>query len=300
MRSVLALLAATLVLGAPALAGSRPAPVETHVLATGTAPCGSAVHGGSLWVGVYEAGTLLRIGGERVVERVRIGRWACRVAVDRRAVWVARDLARELVRVDRSNGRIARTRLEGQPFDVLLAGGSIFATGFDTGSVSRVDPETRHVARVYRVGRKPTGLALCGGRVWVGHGEGARWITSIHPTTHRVRRVALGAAAPRAPVCLRSELWVTSPDTVLRLDPRTGRVRSRLTIGETLSDAAFGPDGLVWVTDKEHAVVHRLTPDGRQLVDSVPAGPGAFAVARMGEAMWVTSFAGADVRRYDP
>ena len=59
-------------------------------------------------------------------------------------------------------------------------------------------------------------------------------------------------------------------------------------------------DGLVWVTDKEHSLVRRVTPDGRAVVDSVVAGPGAFAVARLGDAMWVTSFAGSDVRRFDP
>lgn len=296
----LVLLAAALVLAAPALGGSRPAPVETHVLATGRAPCGSAEHGGSLWVGVYETGTLLRISGERVVERIRVGRWACRVALDRRALWVTRDRARELVRIDRKTGKLGRTRLAGMPFDVVLAGGSVFATGYDTGSVARVDPETRRVARVYRVGTKPAGLALCEGRVWVGHGAPATWVTSIDPATHRVRRVALGVASPGWPHCLLGTLWVTTPDTVLRLDPRTGRVRSRLTIGETLADVALGTDSLVWVTDKQHAVVHRVEPSGRQVVDSVPAGPGAFSVARAGEAMWVTSFAGVDVRRYDP
>jgi NHL repeat len=295
----LSLLAAALVLCAPALAGSGKAPVETHVLETGRAPCGSAVGAGSLWVGVYETGMLLRVSGERVAERIRVGRWACRVAVGGRAVWVARDSARELVRVDLRDRHVSRTRLGGMPFDVLLAAGSVFAVGHDTGAVSRVDPSTGRVSRVYRVGGRPSGLTLCAGRVWVGHNE-TTWLTSIHPATHRVRRVALGAADPRRPRCLRGELWVATPDTVLRLDPRTERVRSRLTLGETLADVALGPDGLVWVTDKENSAVQRLDPEGRRIVDTVPAGRGAFAVTRFGDAMWVTSFAGADVRRYDP
>jgi hypothetical protein len=87
---------------------------------------------------------------------------------------------------------------------------------------------------------------------------------------------------------------------VLRLDARTGRVLSRLELGETLADAAAGPDGLVWVTDKEHSVVRRVSSDGRFLVDSFPAGPGAFALARVGDSMWVTSFSGSDVRKFDP
>jgi len=35
-------------------------------------------------------------------------------------------------------------------------------------------------------------------------------------------------------------------------------------------------------------------------LDSFSAGPGAYALARAGDAMWVTSFAGADVRKFVP
>jgi hypothetical protein len=54
------------------------------------------------------------------------------------------------------------------------------------------------------------------------------------------------------------------------------------------------------VTDKQHSVVHRVDPLGREVVDSFPAGPGAYALARAGGAMWVTSFAGSDVRSFVP
>jgi hypothetical protein len=35
------------------------------------------------------------------------------------------------------------------------------------------------------------------------------------------------------------------------------------------------------------------------VVNSFAAGPGAFSLARAGGAMWITSFAGADIRRYE-
>jgi streptogramin lyase len=123
-------------------------------------------------------------------------------------------------------------------------------------------------------------------------------MTAIDPRTHRMQRVSVGTATPRSQMCIRGVVWVTTLDTVVRVDARTGRVLSRLRIGETLGQAAEAHDGLVWVTDKQHSVVHRLTPDGRLVMDSFPAGPGAFALARAGDAMWVTSFAGSDVRRY--
>jgi len=134
--------------------------------------------------------------------------------------------------------------------------------------------------------------------VWVGHGRDATWLTAIDPTTNRTTRVPVSAASPGWPHCIGGDVWVTTPDSVLRLDARTGRVLSRLKIDETLAHVAAGTDGLVWVTDKQHSVVHRVHPNGRSVVDSFPAGPGAFALARFDDAMWITSFAGADVRRY--
>ena len=61
---------------------------------------------------------------------------------------------------------------------------------------------------------------------------------------------------------------------------------------------AAAPDGTVWVTDKEHSGVLRIDPATDTVVDEVAAGPGAFAVVRAAGSMWVTSYAGSDIRRF--
>ena len=302
MRRVL-LLATALTLTATAVAGSRPTPVETAVVRTGEAPCGVvAARDGGLWVGVYGTGRVLRIDPQRgkVTTTVHIGRWACRVVVGPAAVWVTRDQAGEIVRISRGNGRLVHLKVGSGAFDVVLARGSVWSTSFDTGAIARFDAATTKLIRVYKDGPNPAGITSCRGRIWVGHGMDAGWLTAIDPLTNRVQRVAVGTRAPGWPSCIRGTIWVTTPDTILRVDPRTGRVLSRLRIDETLAYSAQGPDGFVWVTDKQHSVVHRVTADGRSVVDSFPAGPGAFALARLGNSMWVTSFAGSDVRRFDP
>jgi DNA-binding beta-propeller fold protein YncE len=53
------------------------------------------------------------------------------------------------------------------------------------------------------------------------------------------------------------------------------------------------------VTDKERSVVVRIDPATNSVVDSFRAGPGAFAMARVGDSVWVTSFAGSDMHRFD-
>jgi DNA-binding beta-propeller fold protein YncE len=172
MRLLLPIVAVALLVVAAAAAKPPQPPTETAVVGTGRAPCGLAAHGDELWVGVYEAGTLLRLDrAGRVQQRVRVGPWACRLAVDDDAVWVTRDRANAVVRIDRRSGRPRTTRIS-SPFDVIRAAGAIWASSFDTGTVTVSDPRSARTARTFRVGGNPAGLAWCGGYVWVGHGRG--------------------------------------------------------------------------------------------------------------------------------
>src|SRR6186997_212790 len=89
-------LGALLLVVVPSAPAEAPqAPVEAKVVATGRAPCGVVAHEGALWVGVYNSGAVLRINptSGRITKRIRIGPWPCRVAVDRRALWITRDRA---------------------------------------------------------------------------------------------------------------------------------------------------------------------------------------------------------------
>jgi streptogramin lyase len=297
----LAALALLLALLVPAAhAKLPPPPTETAVVPTGKAPCGLAVTGDSLLVGVYETGQLLRLDRSgRIAGRARVGRFACQVAVAGGATWVTRDNANEVVRVD-AGGRIRRIAVS-SPHDLAVAAGSVWVASFETGTVTRLGLTGRRRG-VLEVGGHPTGVAACGGRVWVGHGRDATWVTAIEPRTGRARRVDVGVPTPRWPRCVRGELWVTTESSALRLDPRTGAPRGRFELGDTLAEAGAGAPGRsagVWITDKEHSRVHRLDPVAGQVVDSFPAGPGALALEHFAGSVWVTSFAGSDVRRFD-
>ena len=57
---------------------------------------------------------------------------------------------------------------------------------------------------------------------------------------------------------------------------------------------------MILVTNKERSLVHRIHPAPRHVLDTFPAGPCALALARFAGSVWVTSFAGSDVRRFDP
>jgi hypothetical protein len=46
--------------------------------------------------------------------------------------------------------------------------------------------------------------------------------------------------------------------------------------------------------------VFRVDPDKQRVIDSFRAGPGAYVTLRAYRSMWVTSYAGNDVRRFRP
>jgi streptogramin lyase len=306
MRSVrvLALLALASVLVPAAGSGgeaSPPPPAQAIVVPTGPGPCGIASRTGSLWLGIYSTGTLLRIDGRgRVEARLPVGATPCRVAAGPAAVWVTLDRPGELVRVALGSGRRRHVPVGRGAFDVVLARGSAWVTSFEVGTVTRIDARTGRSTRVYKVGANPAGLAFCGDRIWVGHGRTATWLTEIDAQTNRIRRVDVGTPAPGWPRCVQNELWVTAPGQVLRVNASNGDVMGRLELGGTPAEAAAGSDGLAWITDKERSLVFRVDRKLVSIVDSFPAGPGAYALARLGTSMWVTSFAGTDVRRFDP
>jgi streptogramin lyase len=294
---------------APLAAGGAsklpPPPVAGAIVQTGRGPCGLAAFGGELWVGVYEAGAVLRVDrAGHVQRRYRVGRFACQVAVDGRAAWVTRDNADEVVRIDLRSGRLTRLYVA-SPLGVALAAGSAWVTSFETGAVTRIDARTGRVTRRFGVGGNPTGITVCEGRIWVGHGRSATWLTSIDPRTGRARRFDVQVPTPRWPRCIDGELWVTTEDSVLRVSPRTGEVRGHLLLGETLAEAglarsATGGVRAIWVTDKQRSLVHRVDPSSGGVVDSFPAGPGALAQARLAGSVWISSYAGSDIRRYRP
>jgi streptogramin lyase len=300
MRVVL-LLVAALAAAAIATAGNPPDPRQTRVVETGSGPCGIAVEAGSIWVGVYGTGKVLQIDAAtgRVRTRIDVGPWACRIAVGTDSIWVTRDRPGELVRVSRATGRTRRMPVGRGAFDVLLAGGSIWTTSYDTGAIVRVDPVRHRMTRVYKDGIRPAGLAWCNGRIWVGHGETATWLTRIDPASNAMRRVDVRTTNPGWPHCSHGALWIPASETLLKVSAATGKVLARTRLGGTLAAAADGPDALIWVTDKERSLVHRVYAEEAGVTDTFDAGPGAFALARVGDAMWITSFAGSDIRRYE-
>lgn len=112
-------------------------------------------------------------------------------------------------------------------------------------------------------------------------------------------RVPIGAARPGWFARGAPDLWISAADSdLLHVDPGTGAVLAHLHVGRTLGQGAETPDGTIWFPDKEQSLVYRIDPVRQRVVDSFPAGPGAYLALRAFGSMWALSYAGADVRRF--
>jgi streptogramin lyase len=297
MRTLLVGLVAAFV-GVPASTFKEPALIAT--IPTGTHPCGVVAAFGSVWV-ANDGGTLVRIdpSTNRVRKRIRVGAGACFLAADAHALWIA-NYTGGLVRVT-PRGRVTKIAIGETPDNVLVAYGRVWVTTWGAGKLAVVDPRRLKVVRRLDIGARPAGLAARNGAVWVGFGRDATAIARVSPRTFRIDRIDVGVREPRGFVAGTKDLWIqANTGDLLHFDPVTRRVLAHLEVGRTLAQGAVAPDGTIWIPDKEQNLVYRVDQARQRVVDSFPAGRGAYVTLRAYGSMWVTSYAGRDVRRFRP
>ena len=294
------ILAVSLLAGALAT-GSTPQ-VEARV-PTGNSPAGAVAAYGGIWVANDRSGTLTKIDPRtnRVTRRVRLKPGLFSVTAGFGALWVVNYERNSLTRVNPSTRSIRTVRVGAVPFDVLAAFGRVWVTAWEEGTLVQLNPRSLRVIRRIRIGPRPTGLRKASGAVWIGFGRQATAIARVDPKSGAVDRVPVGARAPSWFAAGTRDLWIQAADNVLvRLDPATLDVKARLSFGRTLAQGSLAADRTLWIPDKEQNLVYRVDPATARVVDSFPAGPGAFFALRAGVSMWVTSYAGTDVWRFKP
>jgi streptogramin lyase len=236
----------------------------------------------------------------RVTARVRIGRNTCGLVAAFGSLWTARWDPSEVVRVDPRTRRVVHIRVPKAAFAVAATRDAVWVSSFDSNSVSRVDPRTNRVVETVRVGAYASDLAVVGNALWIGTGRESRDVLRLDLRTRELARVPLGARAPAAFAAAgASGIWVsTAENTVMRVDPATRAVVATLDVPATPAHGTFARDGTVWLASKEANAVTRIDPVLNRVIDSVPAGPGAFDVLAAFGSYWVPSYAGSDVLRF--
>lgn len=135
-----------------------------------------------------------------------------------KAVWETGFDDGSLARVDPATGHIDRVKLGGAAVGVIVSGGSVWVAVYDRRTVIRVDPRTLRVLHTTTVGNNPAYFAAARGLIWVvNQGDGT--ITRIDARTGETVGLPIRITDANKLAIAGHSLWVTSdkPDSVTRI-----------------------------------------------------------------------------------
>jgi YVTN family beta-propeller protein len=209
-----------------------------------------------------------------------------------------------------TNRLVGQVRVGQRPTRVAAAENAVWVMNMEDRTVSRVDPSSREITRTIPLPGtgEPAGLAAGRGAVWVGRGVyGQLTLSRINPSFNEIAQtITLGRAedpffATRWQVAVGDgSIWTVGGrfGTVLRIDPRTMKILSRIDVGIKPATIAVG-EGAVWAGGSRNVVV-RIDSRMNAVAGEwrMPIGP--LAIAAGGGAVWVTAAREDVVARIDP
>lgn len=155
-------------------------------------------------------------------------------------------------------------------------------------TVARIDPKTLAITGTAAVGRGPSNLAAGpDGRLWTAC-TGDHTVSVLDRGDHLI---ASGSAGyPTGLAVSRDAVWVAAgfAGEVVRIDPLTTRIDSRVKLAVGLGGLAADSEGGVWVTNPIPGTVDHIDPVTSSRDRSVPVGRDPRHVAVGGGSVWVT------------
>jgi DNA-binding beta-propeller fold protein YncE len=215
-----------------------------------------------------------------------------------------------VLRLNPVSGRARSIHVSGRPAGVSVGTGSIWVTSAD-GGLTRIDPGTEEATTIDISGRAPIPID-------VAVDDRLVYVAALHcqftadPYEALLVRVdgsslsAIPVPAHQDPassvVALNGSLWITAGgEGVWKVDPATGKVLKRVTLGLIPGELAADEDGMsVWVTAGSGGQVGwaiRIDASTGRIVSRQPIGccPGAIAVGQ--GYVWVTNSRDGTVQR---
>ena len=207
-----------------------------------------------------------------------------------------------VARIDPSGKRIeSYVRVGRHPVAVAVGEGGVWVANSEDGTVTRLDPATGKLVNTISAGGGDlNGIAIGFGFVWVANGNDGT-ITKINPRLDQMAGPPIQLGRPTIapdPVFYiatdRHYVWAIRGGELLRIDPGTGRVERKRSIGTPMGLAAGG--GSVWVTTQSQSLLRfdarTLKPEGSQ-----PIGTFAFSPLYAHGSLWLIAYP--EIRRID-
>jgi YVTN family beta-propeller protein len=232
----------------------------THLLHAGDRLLASVDHDGSTGSGPSLVVTLDWRSGRQLAS-VQYHEPIGPLAVAGQDLWVLRTRPAALLRLDSQTLTPKAAPLElssGRGLGLAVGAGYVWATAADSGEVLRIDPDGGKITR-RRVGGFPVGIVVAGGSVWFADRDDGAIIRLAPRTLRRVGEPIRVEAEPSWLATAGGYLFVGNANrgTVARIDVRSGK-----KVGAPI-----------------------------RFAESAEAAP-AFAIARSGPSVWVSSIAG--------
>ena len=154
---------------------------------------------------------------------------------------------------------------------------------------------------ITNVGKRPAGIALAGGDLWITSAREAR-LTRVDAATDRKRsrRPVVGPDAA-AIVAYRGSPWVAmgTDRAVLGLDGRTGNVRQRIPVSIVPRRIVVTRHG-VWVANGSPGPLLRYDRTTGALLQSIPVPEGVSGLIAGDDAIWVVKRSNNKLTRLEP
>jgi serine/threonine protein kinase len=251
---------------------------------------------------------------------IKMGSNPTRVVVGERDIWVADAGDRTLAQVSpEANAVVTTVEWSASAGSLLLemafGDGAIWmihqeGTTFQSySSVWTYDPRTRILRRALRTrnDRDLHGVAVGRGYLWAGTiPSGRTEIVKIQPVTREILwRTPVGIWASLANVVLlalgQDAVWIAidHPNSVWRLDTRTGKVLATIKLGFSPADIAVGETG-VWITNPLSDSVVRVNPSTDQVAETFRVGRTPEHLAVGAGSVWTANTRDGTVSRIDP
>lgn len=190
--------------------------------------------------------------------------------------------------------------LDATPSDIVAGAGADWATSYDEGTLTRIDPSTSTVVQTIPVGHGASGVAIDAGDAWVAEALNDRLARVSLATNQVVEQIPVGQG-PVAVAAGAGAIWVANDGdgTVTRVDPSTGAVSRTTPVGSSPVAVAVG-DGGVWVALQGSNSVAQLDAQTGQVVRTISVGSGPSAIAIGSGGVWVTNQLDSTVSLIDP
>ena len=204
----------------------------------------------------------------------------------------------------RSNRIVADIPVDPRPVAIAFGEGAVWVASAGSGIVKHIDPRTRRVVGQVGLGTDITSLAVGFGALWVANGNDGT-VTRIDPAANGIQdTIRLGGLDPLAPQPVflvaagAGAVWATRGDDLLRIDPKTDRVLSRLPVPNPRGLAARASG--IWLTTVDERLL-RIAPGSPHTRSQLTLPAQTAAPILAGGAVWLIVYQDpAIVTRVDP